>query len=1116
MSSHVTHSREGALLRLFPNWCKSAPSNVTNPSLSFRIGLLILTCIQNPLWMNAALHEIPFSQMSSAPIALNDDFTGIEDTPMTLVGITANDIDDDGVIDHTTIDLDPSQPGQQTTMINAHGTYSFTAASGEITFVPTLDWHGSTSITYTVMDDNGNTSNVAYIYIVISETLDAPVAMDDFGYGTEDDPYINVNMVHNNDYDPEGQGFIVGSIDINPMTLDQDTYYEDVNGVWMVDLGYGIISFFPNPDFNGTAVIGYTIVGFTNMLSNVAMVYIEVQPSNDAPVAYANSALVNTGLVGFLPTVVADDIDLENNIQISTIDLDPTTPGLQASIVTTDGLWTADLNTGDVTLNANAGFSGTTSIMYVVSDSLGLTSNQAALTVHLLSSNNTPNAIGDQVLGTEDASLILIPTVANNDTDPDGNEQLVISSIDIDTITAGQQIALANTYGNWTVDITTGTITYIPLANFTGIAELWYTIKDVGGLVSAPAQITVQVAPEDDNPVASADSTTTQMDVVCFIENILANDFDLENNIDSSTVDLNLELTGIQYVYTNTYGEWEYILADEKVQYTPPPGFIGLAVHEYTVQDMNGMRALPAPLYVDVQAIIPPNNAPIPNHLHHAQLSPIQSTWNTSETTRYTQAADSSEHLLNASVYSHIQHSTHTDAKLILVKGSAYYDANRNCNREQNEQTIAHMHINVNNGLQLIGTDASGAFAVPMQAGRHTIQGFNNAYWKNACTDAFDVTDSIGYAPLLDVPFVPLVEGFDLVPRIAGLAWEHNSTRATTITIENLGTMEATNSTLRVAYPEGVSIIDASIPWSYQDGQEYVWELGAIPLSSSFQIKLIDAVSHSTQVGTFLRVNASLTSEGMDLSNHNNSVFLDREIVPALSSNVIQVSPKGEGSLGLIDRDQTLTYTTQFQNTGILTAQTLHIENTLPTNLNIERLEMIGATSDYSYILTDQRHLTICFQDIALPSAVLSSLESQGAISYRIRAASSAPIGEAIENKATLYFDRAEPIATNEVLNTLRSASVEAANQLKIWPNPASDILHIGLEASPIEGKTNPSLTMVEITDIKGQVVLSSQQTSVQQLDFSTMELRSGQYQVRVFDDLGEVHYGRFVVSHHD
>ena len=143
-------------------------------------------------------------------------------------------------------------------------------------------------------------------------------------------------------------------------------------------------------------------------------------------------------------------------------------------------------------------------------------------------------------------------------------------------------------------------------------------------------------------------------------------------------------------------------------------------------------------------------------------------------------------------------------------------------------------------------------------------------------------------------------------------------------------------------------------------------------------------------------------------------------------------------------------------------------------------------------------------------------LESQGAISYRIRVASNAPIGEAIENKATLYFDRAEPIATNEVLSTLRSASDEVAKQLKLWPNPASDILHIGLDVNPIEGKTNASLTMVEITDIKGQVVLAWQQPSVQQLAFNTMELRPGQYQVRVLDDLGEVHYGRFVVSHHD
>ena len=114
--------------------------------------------------------------------------------------------------------------------------------------------------------------------------------------------------------------------------------------------------------------------------------------------------------------------------------------------------------------------------------------------------------------------------------------------------------------------------------------------------------------------------------------------------------------------------------------------------------------------------------------------------------------------------------------------------------------------------------------------------------------------------------------------------------------------------------------------------------------------------------------------------------------MPSLSSNVIQVSPKGEGIQGLIDRDQTLTYTTQFQNTSILTAQTVHIEITLPTNLNIERLEMIGATADFSYVLTDQRHLTIFFRDIALPSTALSSAESQGAISYRIRTASNAEI----------------------------------------------------------------------------------------------------------------------------
>jgi large repetitive protein len=104
-------------------------------------------------------------------------------------------------------------------MVNAQGTYALTVASGEITFVPTNDWNGITTLAYTVNDNEGNVSNIAYITITITSVMDAPTAMDDFATGFEDDPYISISMVQDNDVDPEGQGFIVGSIDIDTRHL---------------------------------------------------------------------------------------------------------------------------------------------------------------------------------------------------------------------------------------------------------------------------------------------------------------------------------------------------------------------------------------------------------------------------------------------------------------------------------------------------------------------------------------------------------------------------------------------------------------------------------------------------------------------------------------------------------------------------------------------------------------------------------------------------------------------------------------------------------------------------------------------------------------------------------
>ncbi|RLJ67085.1 hypothetical protein CLV86_0563, partial [Lacinutrix venerupis] len=114
---------------------------------------------------------------------------------------------------------------------------------------------------------------------------------------------------------------------------------------------------------------------------------------NSVPVADDNSDIsaINTPATF---NVTNTDADADGNIDVATVDLDPTTSGIQNSLTTADGNWSVD-NLGNVTFNPNSGFIGTTSIPYTVNDDYVLdgnnasaTSNPASLTVNVLPDND--------------------------------------------------------------------------------------------------------------------------------------------------------------------------------------------------------------------------------------------------------------------------------------------------------------------------------------------------------------------------------------------------------------------------------------------------------------------------------------------------------------------------------------------------------------------------------------------------------------------------------------------------------------------------------------------------------------------------------------------------------
>ena len=89
--------------------------------------------------------------------------------------------------------------------------------------------------------------------------------------------------------------------------------------------------------------------------------------------------------------VTANDYDLYGTIDVSTVDLDPNTPGRQTTItIPGEGTYTVDDN-GFVTFTPELDFIGnTTSVHYTVNDNLGTTSNIAAIIINVTLADHPP------------------------------------------------------------------------------------------------------------------------------------------------------------------------------------------------------------------------------------------------------------------------------------------------------------------------------------------------------------------------------------------------------------------------------------------------------------------------------------------------------------------------------------------------------------------------------------------------------------------------------------------------------------------------------------------------------------------------------------------------------
>ncbi len=270
-------------------------------------------------------------------------------------GLLGNDSDGDG--DSLTAGTG-SNPANGTATVNADGSFTYT---------PNLDFVGEDTFDYSITDSTGEQSG-AFVTIQVNRPGNhQPVANDDTATTDEETP-VTIDILAN-DSDPDG----------DPLTI------IEIFGGGFVELNAdNTITFYPDIDFNGTALIRY-VVDDGNGGEDRADVRVTVNNVNDVPVANgeAYNTGVNTPLSVAAPGVVGNDFDLENDI-LSPVLADNVDFG--ALTLNSDGSFTYTPNTD---------FSGTDSFTYMANDGSD-NSNEATVTINVgAGSNNAPVANDD-------------------------------------------------------------------------------------------------------------------------------------------------------------------------------------------------------------------------------------------------------------------------------------------------------------------------------------------------------------------------------------------------------------------------------------------------------------------------------------------------------------------------------------------------------------------------------------------------------------------------------------------------------------------------------------------------------------------------------------------------
>ena len=552
-------------------------------------------------------------EVDAVPDPVDDAITVDEDTP-TVFSVIGNDDQGDGPAT-VTFSATPDPSAGVLTYLSDTGVVTpvtpgvpiSSTEAGLITFTPAPDFNGPIpAIGYTLTDANGDTGT-ATLTLTMNPVPD--VASD--AAETDEDTPVDIDPLVNDPDLGDGPSTVAitappaaqGTISYETTPGDSGTRVDitaDSTLAGLTPAQVSTLRFTPTPDFDGLIdPIPYTVTDNTGDTAT-ANIFVAINPLPD-PVA--DVAEVETGIPFDLDVLGNDDL----GDGLDSLRFDSLPPAGQGTLTVLDGGTRRPVALNEplspalaetLQFDPAAGYLGTVDqFTYVVRDTSG---DEAGTTVDLFV-DPAPLPQSDVSDPTANGTPVTIDVVANDSLDPRGD---VIDPTTVQifgTSNPGDPFTVPGE-GTWTVNPTTGALTFTPQTGFVGDpTPVLYTVEDDDGRRSVPVAVLADYV-----PVAEDDAETNLPPGPATID-VLANDVTGDAIVPGTVQIVGTANPGDPLVVPGE-GTWTVNRFTGAITFTPEAGYtLDPTPIQYFGEDDQGNVSGPANVVLDYAPVAQPD-----------------------------------------------------------------------------------------------------------------------------------------------------------------------------------------------------------------------------------------------------------------------------------------------------------------------------------------------------------------------------------------------------------------------------------------------------------------------------------------------------------------------------